>query len=254
MKLGLCSITFRDRTPEQIIDVAKQADLDAIEWGGDIHVPPGEVMTAKHVRQMTEANGLTISSYGSYYRAGFASENNHDFLTILDTAVALGAPSIRIWAGMYDPEDASPQYRSKVVTDTKRMADIAQQKNIAIHFESHGGTLTRTKASARQLMEDVSHPNVFLYWQPAIGESVKQRLVTIDELHPWISNVHIFHWTEEERLPLSNGMKEWKQYLRAIESDGKERYVLLEFVKNDDVKHFMQDAATLHKLKAAIES
>lgn len=37
--LGLCSITFRDKTVDEVITLVKKADLDAIEWGSDIHVP-----------------------------------------------------------------------------------------------------------------------------------------------------------------------------------------------------------------------
>ncbi len=39
IKSGLVSITFRQLTCEQIVDLVSKAKLDAIEWGGDIHVP-----------------------------------------------------------------------------------------------------------------------------------------------------------------------------------------------------------------------
>jgi 3-dehydroshikimate dehydratase len=61
-KTGLVSITFRRHSPEQIIAWVKQAGLDGIEWGGDIHVPHGNVTRASEVRAMTIDSGLTVAA------------------------------------------------------------------------------------------------------------------------------------------------------------------------------------------------
>ena len=68
--LGLCSITFRDKTVDEVITLVKKADLDAIEWGSDIHVPETDLSNAKAVaKKMAHAN-LIASSYGTYYKLG----------------------------------------------------------------------------------------------------------------------------------------------------------------------------------------
>ena len=43
MKTGLCSVSFRKLTVEEIIAAVKDAGLDGIECGGDVHVPHGDV-------------------------------------------------------------------------------------------------------------------------------------------------------------------------------------------------------------------
>ena len=48
---GLLSVTFRNLPFEQIIDLTVQAGLDGIEWGGDVHVPPGELKPAERIGQ-----------------------------------------------------------------------------------------------------------------------------------------------------------------------------------------------------------
>jgi len=83
MKTGLCSITFRKHSVDEVIDFAKSAELDGIEWGGDVHVPPGDLELARSVREKTEAAGLTIPSYGSYYRC---NDDTEPFSDVLDTA------------------------------------------------------------------------------------------------------------------------------------------------------------------------
>ena len=74
-----------------------QAGLDGIEWGGDVHVPHGDLRRAREVRDMTRSEAIRIASYGSYYRVGDRAPTS--FEKVLDTAVELGAPLIRVWAG-----------------------------------------------------------------------------------------------------------------------------------------------------------
>src|SRR5699024_11543257 len=51
----LCSVTFRERSVEEVIDVAQKAGLQGIEWGADVHVPPGNLRRAMKVYDKTVA-------------------------------------------------------------------------------------------------------------------------------------------------------------------------------------------------------
>ena len=68
MKAGLVSITFRQLSAEKIVGLVSAAGLQGIEWGGDIHVPHGDVKRAEEVKRMTLDSGLEVSAYGSYYK------------------------------------------------------------------------------------------------------------------------------------------------------------------------------------------
>lgn len=248
--LGVCSVTFREESPETIIHLARRAKLDAIEWGADIHVRPGEFLDAEKIGNLTRENGLEVSSYGSYYKLG-SSDNN--FLTILETAKALGTSSIRVWAGEKGSREADEEYRMKVVEDAKKIAAVANTENMSIHLEFHENTLTDTAASAKHLMQSIQHPNVFLYWQPPNHISVEERLKSILEVQQWISNIHIFHWhSYENRMTLAEGKDDWFTYLGNIQQDNKDRYVLMEFIKGDSKEQFLEDAKVLHELRKAI--
>jgi 3-dehydroshikimate dehydratase len=82
---GLVSVTFRQLAPREIVQLAAAAGLRGIEWGGDIPA-------ARAVRQLTQDAEIRVLAYGSYFRfqPGVAFE------PVLETAVALGAPLIRI--------------------------------------------------------------------------------------------------------------------------------------------------------------
>ncbi|TCP23522.1 sugar phosphate isomerase/epimerase [Scopulibacillus darangshiensis] len=239
-------MTFREFSVERIIDLAKKAGVGGIEWGGDVHVPPGNLARALDVADLTAKAGLSIVSYGSYYRSG--CENDVPFDQILKTAITLGAPSIRVWAGNRGSIKADEQYWKKVIWDTERIAALAEESCITIHIEYHGGTLTDTRTSASRLMKAITQENVKAYWQPPVGEDVDTRLRGMKEIEPWLSHVHVFHWDNRDRRPLNEGKAEWKRYLGILAGLQHDHYAMLEFVKENDPEQFLRDADTLQIL------
>ncbi|MCH8540339.1 MAG: sugar phosphate isomerase/epimerase [Opitutales bacterium] len=249
---GLVSITFRDKTPTELIALAKENHLAAIEWGGDQHVPHGDIAKAREIGEATRAAGLAVSSYGSYYRAG--EQNDDPNVTpekVVETAVALGAPAIRIWAGKQRHNTATPEYRQKVTKECRQIADLAARSNLEIHLEYHDWTLTNDPASAQQLLQDVDRPNFFSLWQPPNGASLDECRKSLATILPFLAHVHVFHWGKgwKDRFPLAEGKERWRQYFALIDGvpPREPRYALLEFVRNDDPDQFRTDAQTLQQ-------
>ena len=65
--LGLCSVTFRKKTAEEVVNLAKKAGIGYIEWGGDVHVKTLD--DARMVKALCENADIKISSYGSYFNS-----------------------------------------------------------------------------------------------------------------------------------------------------------------------------------------
>ena len=59
---GLVSITFRQLQPREIITLVQKSGLKGIEWGGDVHVPHGNLHAAREVGHMTREAGLTVAA------------------------------------------------------------------------------------------------------------------------------------------------------------------------------------------------
>lgn len=250
---GLVSVTFRQLEPRHIIDLVQQAGLEAIEWGGDVHVPHGEVLRAAHVRQMTVDAGLRLPSYGSYYRVGH--EDPKTFDNILQTALELGASLIRVWAGKRGSADADDAYWEQVVTDSRQIASLAEQEGLMIAYEFHRDTLTDTNASARQLLERVDHPAVKIYWQPRSHATVEENLQALETILPWLTHVHVAseHTVKDdnqatERLPLAATVDQWQRYVEIIGASGRDHHAFIEFVLGDTPEQFLEDAQTLKTL------
>lgn len=133
---GICSVTLRSASIEEVVSVASEAGLAGIEWGTDAHVT--DTASAEKAREASEEAGLTALSLGSYYRAGSFG----DFEQELKLAEILGAPRIRIWAGGSGSADADAELRDAVIRDARRVAGLAAERGISIAFEYHANTLT----------------------------------------------------------------------------------------------------------------
>jgi len=246
LRSGLVSITFRRLSRERIVSLTAEARLAAIEWGGDVHAPPGDAAAARDARDRTRDAGLAVSSYGSYYRAG--DDPPEAFEAVLATALELGAPTIRVWAGRRGSADADEASRGLVVEDSLRIAEQAAAEGVGVAFEFHGGTLTDTNESAAQLLAEAPHTNLGCYWQPPRAASAEDCLTGIDALGDRLSNVHVFSWAADGvRLPLAEGEASWRRYLSRIDQIAGDRYALLEFVREDSPDAFLRDAETLKR-------
>lgn len=247
---GLTSITFRKHSIDEIITLAATAGLDGIEWGSDVHVPQGDIELATEVRKKTEAAGLKVCSYGSYYRCTDESGEIADFL---DSAQALGAPVIRVWAGNKASADATQADRDAVAERLRRMVIAAKELDITIALEYHGGTLTDTQESAHRLLKEVGEPALKLYWQPRTGGTFEGDIPELKAALPVMAHVHCFHWGPEgwhDRMALSEGVQAWSEYLKLIQQAEGDRYIIFEFMKDDAPEQLLEDSKVLKQLIA----
>ncbi|MFW6132607.1 MAG: sugar phosphate isomerase/epimerase family protein [Planctomycetota bacterium] len=241
---GLVSITFRKLSVERVVELAGEAGVSGIEWGGDVHAPHGDLSAAREVRKLTRDAGLSVAAYGSYYRAG---HNDPPFEAVLASAREMGAPLIRVWAGRRGSGDADEAYRRQVARDSVRIADEAAGAGMNVAYEFHAGTLTDTTESTRRLLADADHPNVQCYWQPPRGADLATCRGGLEAVGNRLAHVHAFTWTAEgERLPLGEGRGTWPPLLDDIAAVPGDRYVLVEFVRGDAPEQFLDDAKTLN--------
>ena len=244
---GLLSVTFRTLSADAVVALAADAGLSAVEWGGDVHVPHGDLAVARDVKRKCDARGLAVSAYGSYLRAGQTGGPSVD--AVMDTAVALGAPTVRVWAGTQGSADTPD--RRPVVDALIACCDAAADRGLTVSTEFHGGTLTDTAESAADLIAAVGRPNLRTFWQPPEGVATVDAMAGLAAVAPRVSNAHVFHWwpTGQTRLPLADGGDRWTLYLTALSAlaalSGETRYASLEFVRGDDPDQFRRDAATL---------
>lgn len=250
LRPGLVSVTYRALAPREIVSACVQSQLEGIEWGGDVHAPPDDLKNARQVGAMTRDAGLAVAAYGSYYRC-----DDTPFEPILETALALGAPVVRVWAGKTDAKDAQAADWQRVSEQLRRACELAHGAGVQVATEFHGGTLTATGASARRLLDEVGD-GLRTLWQPLrIGDNfdrmIPENLVELGAVAASLSHVHVYEWANDEngkrqRLALQNS-EQWPRYVEALDKIGGERWLLLEFVPDDAANVLTREAAALRE-------
>lgn len=244
-KIGLCSVTFRGFSAEEVIELSVKNGLDCIEWGGDIHVPHGDIEAATRVGEATRKSGLACDSYGSYFRC----DNLENFKPVSQATNALGANVIRVWAGEKDSEKFNDSEFERLVETVSSCADYAEKVGQKIAFEYHYGTYCNCPESVVRLLDAVHKKNVGTYWQPAYwlgdipdSDRIEKNLAAIELIKERLINVHVYNWRGFDRFPLSESENEWALYMEKLPSHCN---CLLEFVKDDEVQNFEEDSKTL---------
>ena len=239
---GLVSVTFRGKTPEEIIPLAVKAGLSGIEWSSRDHIKPGEVTKAKAIRKQMDESGLVTPSYGTYYYAG--AKGNTDFQALIENALILGAPVIRVWAGKDEsPVEMTPARREAITSDLRRICELAAKSNLQVSTEYHRRSLTETFESAMLLFEDV--PLLRTHWQADEAKSKAEHLRALTGILDRLTVVHAAWWRNREQKPFEEAETDWKEYIRILKTSPRDHYVLLEFVRNGDPEQMIRDAASL---------
>ena len=239
-RTGIVSISFRDKTPEEIICAAIASGLDSVEWGGDVHVPHGNKETAKRVRDLTESAGLAMPEYGSYYIIG--TPEKVSFSDVLLSADTLGCEAIRVWPGMNCPSDSitNEQYRA-FVEDARRICDEGKDHKICL--ECHPKSLTDEYHTAIQLIKDIDRENLLMFWQPNQFKPPSYNFDSLHALLPFIYSAHVFSWERDAHYPLEKGKDAWSEYINILSS--REINYMLEFMHDNKIESLPEAARTL---------
>ncbi len=240
MRLGLASVSYREKSVEEIVAMMGRAGLGIVEWGSDVHVPHGDIEKAVYVRRLCADENVRISSYGSYFFLG----DGMDISPFLDSAAALGADRIRIWAGRKGSSMVDGNARKKLVDEALKIKERASSYGIRLFWEYHRNTLTDTAESA---MELIGETGIASYWQPNPELLHSERLKELSLLKDTVEIVHVFSWIREEendvRMPLD--AEEWKSYVGVL---GTDRTYLLEFLCRQDPETLERDVYTMAHL------
>ena len=241
-RTGLVTITFRPFSRAEVCETAEKAGLSLLEWGGDIHVPPTDPAAASEAVRLTGEHGLTADTYGSYHRC----MPGEDPAPVVRCASALGVRNLRVWAGVKGSADIGREERDAVIRGIREVCDLVPA-GMTVSTEFHQWTLTDRYESAVRMWEEVERENFRLYWQPNQFMDDDYNLAAIRAVLPHLSNVHVFSWAGQDKFPLKDGERMWRQYLDIIRSDGRDHGLLLEFVCDGTAEQLYRDADTLRE-------
>ena len=242
-RLGLVSVSFRDREPEEILAQMKQAGLSCIEWGSDIHAPCRDRERLEALAVLQKRYGIVCSSYGTYFKIG-----KHDLSELgdyIEAAKLLGTDVLRIWCGRKSGAQMSEDEKKELLDECRRAAAIAEDAGVILCTECHQNTFTECAEDAVRLMECVASKHFRTYWQPFCGEDATENLARARKFAPYVSYLHVFNWQGEEKRPLAEATEDWRAYLGCFE---RPCTLLLEFMPHDRLDELSREATALKNI------
>ncbi len=243
-KLGLASVTFRQKSPEEIVEIAKKNGVEYIEWGADVHVK--SLDDALKVKALCDNGGITCCSYGSYYRVGCGDKNAWE--DICKIAAALGCRSVRIWLGTKNSEDtAEEQYRAMLL-ELEDMCRVAQGYGLLVCPECHDNTFNNNTDAFLRLKNELKADNFKTYFQSRYFR-MDYDSDRIERTFEHIENVHVSYRDQrrEQRFKKKN-RSYLKTLLEKLREKNFENIVMVEFTDFACERSFRRDIERLRQL------
>ena len=127
----------------------------------------------------------------------------------------------------------------------RRIAKIAEEENVLICAECHSGNLTHDEKSSIAFMEALNSPHFRMYWQPCELLNMEENVAFIKGTLPYVTNVHVYHYTNKAHHPLAEGKEAWSAYIKAL---GTDRLFIIEHLPEHDPALLPKQAETLKSL------
>lgn len=253
--LGLVSVTLAQDSIGQVISTAEQCGIEGIEWSARHHIMPGDERSAQEASRLCSLTGITIASYASYFQAGV--DDPQAASALVETALALGAPLVRVWAGRMGLTIGHPEQASftAAIDGLLALGEQLAQHGLLLSLEHHRLTLTDGARETLSLIQSCKAQGLRLltHWQPRPGLSIEDAETDIELLGSDLSHVHVFEWDARlRRFPLHEGESRWARQIAAAKRTRPDwpgpAFACLEFVKDDSHEQLLRDAAVLRRL------
>lgn len=243
-KLGVASVTFRNKTVEEVVRIAKNAGVSYIEWGGDVHVKTLE--DARKVKKLCDENEIKISSYGTYYRVGFGNDESRK--SVCEIASEMGASSIRVWLGNKDSEKTDAQEYENLLSDLRNLCETAKEYSILVCPECHDNTFNNNTDAFLKIRNDLGLDNFRTYFQSRYFR-FDYDIDRIERTFDYIENIHVSYRDLKKEQRFRKKDRAYLDKLLIKLSDmGFDGIVMVEFTKGSKEKNFVKDIKKLNAI------
>ena len=236
MKLGLCTIAFREKPLEEVIGIAADYGFDGIEiWGKEPHMPEAyNEEYVKKVRDLVLRRGLEVSAFGSYVNPLMPFYQKH-FEDAFKIAKGLGTDLVRIWSAGGPSKSISPEDKRMIAFRLMSMVQWAQFHNLTLGLEMHNNNLTDSVGCILDLIENARSSQLKTYFQPLFRSDADDPLEAAEKLAPQIVNVHAQNADANGKsCPIADGVVDYQRVVDLLSGYGYDGYLEVEFVHDDD--------------------
>ncbi|CAM4185286.1 sugar phosphate isomerase/epimerase family protein [Lederbergia lenta] len=288
MKLGVFTVLFAQKSFEEMLDYVQASGLDSVEIGtgnypGNAHCDldgllESETKRKEYLKQV-ESRGLTISAFSCHGNAltpdkAFAKTSHETFVKTVKLAELMNVPVVNTFSGTPGDHEGAKhpnwpvtpwpneygdvlkwQWEEKLVPYWKEWGQFAQDRNVKVGLELHGGFLVHTPHTMLKLREltceavganlDPSH----MWWQgidPVAAIKILGEANAIHHFHAkdtYIDqdNVNMYGLTDMQpygelktrawmfrSVGCGHDVKEWSDMMSALRTYGYDYVVSIE--------------------------
>lgn len=171
MRLSCCAYSYRQAlqsgqmTLFDFLRVCRDLDMDGVELTA-YYFPTTERDYLESVKQEAQSLGLTVSGTAvgnDFAQPDAAKRREHVAMTKawIEHSVALGAPTLRVFAGGVREGQSEEEAFGNVVACLQECAELAAERGVLLALENHGG-LTATAEGTLRLLRAVNRPGIGL--------------------------------------------------------------------------------------------
>ena len=247
MRIGVVTLALEHLSLEQAFRTASEIGFKAIElMAREPHFcGKFELEAIARVKELLKANNLNMSAYGSYWK-----ETGHDVWQddlesakeVLSIAKEFGTPIVRVWAPGLDGKgsaSATSQVMNNSALALKKFSKLAADSGLKAAVEMHVHTLIDSLASIKQILEMTDEPNFGLNFQPIVMKGFDDPVDVVRAIGEKIFLCHASNFScykerpsiEDDCMPLSNGITDWKAIISELYKIGYEGHIEIEHVK-----------------------
>lgn len=244
IKTGLASVTFRNKSIDEIISLCKKAGIGFIEWGADVHIKTAD--DARKAKRLCDEAGISIPSYGSYYKVGCGDETQ--WLSLCENARIMGARSIRVWLGEKNSENTSEKEYATLLEDLKKICEKAAEYELLVCPECHDYTFNNDTSAFLKISRDLNMPNFKTYFQSRYFR-MDYDLDRIEKTFDHIENIHIsYSDLKKEQADKEKNEDYIDILLNRFKDKNYSGIVFIEFTEKAEEESLLRDVERLRKI------
>lgn len=240
-RLSACTFPLKDRPLEAALPVIAAAGYQRIDLLGRMpHFSLDAHECNPHaVLSLARAHGLHIANLGTYVGVGLASRDTaeqeaglQEMKEAIDIAAIYGARSIRVFRPHSEIDD--PAKIDHIAPWLQAAAAHAEEKNVYMGFENHGGALCGDPEACRRLCETVGSPYFGVLYDPCnlMGAGTDYR-TALDVMQEHITHVHFKDGAvvdgEFRRTMLGEGDIDFGWIMQRLEGVGYDGHIAIEY-------------------------
>lgn len=245
MKIGLCTIAFDELPLKEVLDIAEDYNFDGVEiWGKEPHMPEKFSETyVKEVKNMVVDRGLEVVAFGSYLNP-FIDDYQRATESALKITYGLGANIIRVWSGGGSSVATSTEEKRMIGFRLVGICQWARFRDITVATEMHRNNYTDNSNSIMELISNVALPNLRTYYQPLFGRDTEDYYEALQNIGPYVVNVHAQNAKREDGkyqpCGIAEGEVDYTQIIEILQSLDYDGYLEIEFVHGENKLEALQ--------------